>query len=188
VPLIAAVLVLFAVLALAVILLPISLIQRYRLGTRRRAARGWLITLNLAGVTISAAMFILSAAVMSRWIPGAFTYSAGGLLTGCAIGVLGLALTRWEPAPGGLHYTPSRLLILGLTFVIVARLGYGLWRSWHAWTAAADAASWLAESGARGSLAAGAVVLGYYIVYWWGVRRRLARAARVRRVTGRVRS
>jgi hypothetical protein len=181
-PLIAALLVLIAVLALAVLLLPVSLIQRYRLGTRRRAARGWMITLNLTGVALSTALFLFSAAVMSPWIPGAFTYSVAGLTAGCLAGLLGLALTRWEPAPGGLHYTPSRPLLLGLTLVIFARLIYGIWRSWHAWTAAADTTSWLAASGAQGSLAAGAVVLGYYFVFWVGVRRRLTRAQRVRRI------
>jgi hypothetical protein len=51
---------------------------------------------------------------------------------------------------------------------------------------AADTTSWLAASGAQGSLGAGAVVLGYYIVYWTGVRRRLARAQRVRRIRRHV--
>ena len=181
-PLIVAVLVLFAVLALAILLLPLSLIQRYRVGTRRRAARGWMISLNLVGVTFSAAVFMLSAAVMSPWIPGAFSYAAAGLATGCTVGIVGLALTRWEPVPGGLHYTPSRILLLSLTLVILARIVYGFWRSWHAWMDAPDTTSWLAASGAQGSLAAGAVVLGYYVVYWIGVRRRLARAQRVRRI------
>ena len=181
-PLIVAVLVLFAVLALAVVLLPLSLVQRYRVGTRRRAARGWMVSLNLAGVALSTVLFMFSAAVMSPWIPGAFTYAAGGLLVGCAVGLVGLVLTRWEPEPGGLHYTPSRILLLGLSLVILARIVYGFWRSWHAWAAAADTSSWLAASGAQGSLAAGAVVLGYYIVYWTGVRRRLTRARRVRRI------
>ena len=174
-PLIVAVLVLMAVLVLSVVLLPLSLIQRYRVGTRRRPAWAWLITLNLVGVLISSALFIVSAAVMTAWLPGALTYSLGGLLTGSVVGLLGLWLTRWEPTPGGLHYTPSRILMLGLTLVVLGRLVYGFWRSWHAWSAAPDTTSWLNASGAQGSLAAGAMVLGYYVVYWAGVRRRLAR-------------
>ena len=47
------------------------------------------------------------------------------------------------------------------------------WRGWHNWRAAVGGNSWLAQSGAEGSLAAGAVVLGYYVIYWAGVRRRL---------------
>jgi hypothetical protein len=48
-----------------------------------------------------------------------------------------------------------------------------LWRSWQAWRLAAGDTSWIVSSGVAGSLAAGAVVLGYYLTYWFGVRRRL---------------
>ena len=34
---------------------------------------------------------------------------------------------------------------------------------------------WLAAFGVAGSLAAGAVVLGYYVSYWMGIRRRWRR-------------
>jgi hypothetical protein len=34
------------------------------------------------------------------------------------------------------------------------------------------------DSGVAGSMAAGAVVLGYYLVYWFGVRRRFKRIRR----------
>ena len=184
-PLIAAALVLLAVVALSVLLLPLSLIQRYRLGTRRRAARGWSTALNLAGVTASAALFLFSAALISPWFPGAFTYAASGLLAGCLLGVAGLLLTRWESTAGGLHYTPHWVLVLGLTLIITGRLAYGLWRGWQTWGSVPDATSWLQVSGAAGSLAAGAAVLGYYIVYWAGVRRRMRRHPPVRRVPRR---
>lgn len=35
--------------------------------------------------------------------------------------------------------------------------------------------SWFVAAGVAGSMAAGAVVLGYYLVYWIGVRRRYRR-------------
>jgi hypothetical protein len=38
--------------------------------------------------------------------------------------------------------------------------------------------SWLTASGAAGSLGAGALVLGYYLTFWVGVRRRLRRTTR----------
>ena len=120
-PLIVAALVLVAVLALSVLLLPLSLIQRYRLGTRRRAARAWVTALNLAGVTLSSALFLVSAALISPWFPGAFTYAASGLLAGCLLGVAGLLLTRWESTAGGLHYTPHWVLILFLKLIINGR-------------------------------------------------------------------
>lgn len=184
-PVVAAALVFIAVLALSVLLLPLSLIQRYRVGTRRRPARSWLTTLNVAGVSVSSAIFVFSAALMSAWIPGAFTYAVVGFAAGGLLGAIGLWLTRWEATAGGLHFTPPWALILGLTLIITGRLLYGFWRAWHTWGLAPDAAAWLQASGAAGSLLAGATVLGYYVVYWWGVRGRIRRHPPVRRLPQR---
>ena len=181
-PLIVAAVVVLAVLALAVLLLPISLIQRYRLGTRRRLARGWVTALNLSGVAISVALFMFSAALMTPWLPGAFTSALAGLLAGFLVGGVGLLLTRWEATAGGVYYTPHWLPVLMLTLLIAARLIYGLRRGWAAWETAPNAAAWLSHAGANGSLAVGAVVLGYYLVYWFGVRRRMRRHPPVRRL------
>ena len=65
-----------------------------------------------------------------------------------------------------------------MTLVVTLRIAYGFWRGWHAWRAAQDGTSWIAAIGIPGSLAAGAVVLGYYLVYWAGVRSRAARGTR----------
>ncbi|HYN07745.1 MAG TPA: hypothetical protein VES67_10165 [Vicinamibacterales bacterium] len=172
--LLAAVLFVLALIAL----IPLSLVMRYRVGTSRRRARGWVAAINFAGFALSAALFLTVAAITSVWVPDAFTYAIAGLTTGGVLGVLGLWLTRWESAPGALNYTPNRLLVLGITLVVTARLAYGFWRGWHAWRAGIEGTSWVAASGAAGSMAAGAVVLGYYLVYWMGVRRRLRSHAR----------
>ena len=167
-------LILPVVVVLAVIaLVPISLVQRYRMGTSRQRARGWLASINLAGLSLSAIVFLASAAVTSVWVPHALTYTLGGLASGCALGIVGLWLTRWEPAAGSLHYTPNRLLVLAITLVVTARLLYGFWRSVHTWRAGVDGASWFGAAGIAGSMAAGAVVLGYYLAYWIGVRSRI---------------
>lgn len=160
------VLVILAVIAL----IPVSLIQRYRMATSRQRARGWLASVNLAGLLFSAILFLASAAVANVWIPNALAYTAAGLAAGCFFGIVGLKLTRWEPSHGALHYTPSRLLVLAITLVVTARLVYGFWRGFHAWRA-----GMFSESPVAGSMAAGAVVLGYYLAYWFGVRRRLKR-------------
>jgi hypothetical protein len=185
VPLIVATLVLVAVLILSVLLLPISIIQRYRVGTRRRQARGWVIALNLVGVGISIALFLFSSALMSAWLPGAFSYAGLGLMGGSVLGLLGLFMTRWETSAGGLHYTPPWPLVLAITLIISSRVLFGLWRGWHTWGTAPDATSWLQQSGATGSLAAGAAVLGYYFSYWYGVRWRARRLPPVRRMPRR---
>jgi hypothetical protein len=161
--------------------MPLSLFLRYRAGTARRPARRWVAAINLAVVGISASLLLMVAAITSYWIPVALRYTLLGLVGGCGLGLLGLWLSRWEVTPRSLHYTPSRALVLAITLVVTARILYGFWRSWHAWHSAPGDASWLAASGAAGSLAAGALVLGYYLTYWAGVWRRLSRH---RRMTG----
>jgi hypothetical protein len=173
VPILAALAAALFILLLAIVLMPLSLVQRYRVGTLRRVARGWVTTLNLVAIAISSGIFLVSAALTSIWIPYAFSYSLAGLLVGCGCGLLGLALTRWEPSPSALHYTPNRWLVLTITLVVTARVLYGFWRSWHAWQSGLYGGSWFVASGVPGSLGAGAIVLGYYLIYWAGVRRRL---------------
>ena len=160
-----------------VVAMPLSLVQRYRMGTSRRRARGWVATFNMAGLALSAAMVLVGAALTSMWVPGAFTYTAAGFVAGCIVGLAGLLLTRWEPVPGALYDTPNRWLVLGLTLVVAARIAYGFWRGWHTWRLGFEGGSWFAASGAAGSMAAGAVVLGYYFAYWAGLRRRFRRHA-----------
>lgn len=166
--------ILLAILA-SVVLIPIALVTRYRAGTARRRVRPWLATINAVGLAVSIACFLATAALTNVWVPAAFAYAAVGLFTGAVVGVLGLALTRWDVTPGAVFYTPNRWLVLAITLAVTGRLAYGLWRSWNAWQSLAGAASWAAAAGVAGSLAAGAVILGYYFVYWLGVRRRAPR-------------
>jgi hypothetical protein len=158
-----------------IVLMPLSLVLRYRAGTARRQARGWVTALNLVALVISTALFMMGAALTSIWVPHALSYSLLGFLGGFALGIIGLWLSRWERAPQSLHYTPNRWLVLAMTLVVSARVLFGLWRGWHAWRHAPGDAPWLAAFGVAGSLAAGAVVLGYYVSYWMGVRRRWRR-------------
>lgn len=162
----------FLVLVLA---MPLSLVLRYRAGTARRLGRRWVATLNLVMLGLSVAIFLWVAALTSFWIPDAFRYSLFGLIGGGFLGLLGLALTRWEKTPHTLYYTPNRWLILLITLAVTTRLLYGLWRMWHAWRTAGPDTSWVASAGVAGSMAVGALVLGYYLAYSAGVRWRLRR-------------
>ena len=171
-PILALVLFILVILVVGILLLPLSILQRYRVGTRRQQARGWLIGINLLGMSLSAVMFLIGAAATNIWIPNAFRYSALGLLAGTALGLLGLLLTRWEPSARALHYTPNRFLVLAITLTITARVAYSFWRAWETWGGAADRKEWLVTWGVAEALAAGGVVLGYYVAYWLGVRRR----------------
>lgn len=154
---------------LGVLLLPLSIIQRYRMGTSRRLARGWVVAINFFGIVVSVGILMIVAMISTAWIPQAFPYTVAGLMGGCLLGLLGLISSRWEPSARALHYTPNRWLVLSITLVVAARLFYGFWRGWAAWKAAPGDTSWLVESGAAGSMGAGAVVLGYYLTYWAGL-------------------
>jgi hypothetical protein len=154
-------------------LVPLSLMLRYRASTARRMARGWVLAINVVAIGLSATLLLVAAALTTLRDPRAFTYTVSGLLGGCALGVLGLALSRWEATPRGLHYTPSRALVFAIMLLVASRMVYGVWRAWHAWHAPSTETSWIAASGVAGSLAAGGVVLGYFLAYNAGVWRRL---------------
>lgn len=174
-PFIALAVVLVFLLIFIVVMLPLSIAMRFRASSTRRRAWGWMVTLNFGAACISAALLLLTAGVSNAWIPDTFLYTVIGLACGSALGFLGLALSRWEPTPQGLHYTPNRWLILLITLAVTARILYGFWRAWHALQTTPAGESWLASSGAAGSMGAGAAVLGYYVVYWAGLRRRVSR-------------
>jgi len=129
-------------------------------------------TLNLLAVTFSACLFGLSAVAMSVWVPAVLPYTAAGLGVGAVLGLLGLALTHWELRDARWHYTPNRMLILTITVIVAARILYGFWRMWESSTSLGTL-SGPAPSGLANSLSAGAVVIGYYLVFWAGVRRRI---------------
>jgi hypothetical protein len=169
VPIILVAIALLLFLVVITLTLPLSVIQRYRAGTSRRLARGWLAATNVVSLAISVLIFLGTAAIGSAWIAHAFVYSVLGLAVGALLGLLGIRLTRWEATPHTLHYTPNRWLVLAITVAIAARICFGFWRAWQAWRFTPDEQSWLAASGLAGSMAAGAVVLGYYFTYWAGV-------------------
>lgn len=177
VPLIPFAVALLVIVAL-ILAMPFSLVQRYRMGKARRKARRWVANLNVAVLIASTGFFIWAAALTNLWVPMAFSYSLVGILSGVMLGLIGLLLTRWEETPCGRYYTPNRWLVLLLTLAVAARLLYGIWRGWHAWHSRGHDVSWLAASGAAGSLAVGAVVIGYYLTYSAGVARRLHRSSR----------
>lgn len=176
-PLLIAVAALMLMFIFLVLSIPLSIVQRYRHGTKRRRARGWIVSLNLYGVMISCTMFLTSAAIINLKVPDAFVYSLTGMAIGGMLGMVGLAAARWERAGDELHYTPSRILILSISLVVIARIAYGFYRAWHLWGETGDE-SWLVAAGFANSLAFGAVVLGYYLAFWAGVRGRMLRPRR----------
>jgi hypothetical protein len=155
---------------------PFLLIIRFRLGVARRPARRWILTINLLSLLASTALFLWIAALTNSWIPNAFRYSLIGFISGVLLGLVGLRVTSWERTPRVLYYTPNRWLVLLITIAVTTRLLFGLWRIWHAWRTTGHDASWLASAGIPGSMAVGALVLGYYLTYFVGIRWRLGNA------------
>jgi hypothetical protein len=154
-------------------LMPLILIQRYRVGSARRPARSWVISLNLVLTAVSAVLFVVGAAVTTIWVARAFSGAVAGLLAGLLLGLIGVVLTRWEQTHSSLHYTPNRWLVLLVTFAVSARVLYGLYRSWTAAAAGLSGAPVVLAFGIPESLAAGGLVIGYSLAYAIGVRRRL---------------
>lgn len=163
-----------ALLCLWIVLLPLSLWQRYRIGRMRLRLRPWLVRLNSWLLLVSVAVFVAVAALSGLWLPGSLTYAAGGLATGGLLSLAGMALTRFEWRPDGMHYTPNAWIALGLTALIAARIAMGFVHLFQYWQAS-DNAGWRQALDHHSLLAVGGVVLGYYLGYAWGLRRRLGR-------------
>lgn len=155
------------------LMMPFILLQRYRVGTARRLARPWVATLNVIAMAFSAVFFLATAAFTNIWIPNAFTSALIGIAIGGALGIIGVWLSRWEPTPRTLHYTPNRWLVLIVTLAVTVRVLYGFWRGWTTLRAAPDE-SFVAAFGIAGSLGVAAIVIGYYLAYGVGLRRRIA--------------
>jgi hypothetical protein len=160
---------------LPLVLLPLSIVQRYRVGTAERPARAWVATLNTVGFLVSAAVLVVTSTVMGLWVPRALPVTVVALGGGVLLGLIGLSLSVWEKRRDVLYFRPNRWLVGALTSMVVARLAYGAWRTWQAWISWGGQAGWAAGAGIAGSIAAGAVLVGYGLGFWAGVRWRISR-------------
>ena len=176
-PLILFALLVFVLLAFGGVVL-LSLALRYRAGTARRQGRRWVTTLNVVLTSLSAVFFLSFTLLLSFWIESASVFALIGMGCGGTLGLLGLAMTRWEKYPEGLFYTPSRWLALIVTLAIAARIAYGWWHATHSGRSpsAPGVHHWLVSaSGTQFSLAVAAGLIGYYLVYSIGVRLQVTR-------------
>lgn len=174
-PLLLLPLLMMALVVLWLLLWPFALWQRYRTGRARRRAVAWQVGLNAWSLLVSACLFLVSAALTGYWVEAAFRYAGMGLGLGLLLGLFGLAATRFEVTPQGLYYTPNRWLVLGLTLVVAARIAYGLYRMEQAWVGGTHE-TWLSQQGSL--FVVGGLLLGHYLAYAWGVRRRVRRRGR----------
>ncbi|KRG62619.1 membrane protein [Stenotrophomonas humi] len=166
-------------LAVLLMLLPLSLWQRFRSSGARRQARPWLVTFNLWGTLVSTALFAIFAIIAGFWWPGAWGHAALGWLVGLALGALGYALTRFEAGAQTLFYKPNTWLVLGLTLMILVRVVAGMLQGWQASMRGVPwpQSGWLSHAGL---LAMAAVLLGYAGMYALLLRRRVRHHQRYR--------
>lgn len=162
---------LFCVLLALCVGIVLSITLRYRAGTARRQGRRWVAAVNVWSAVFAGGFFLLTAACMSFWIRQAFPYAVIGMLVGAVLGLLGLALTRWESKEEMFYYTPNRWVALLIVLAVAGRLAYGWWRGLH--SGGTQPHSWMTASGTAVSLAIAASVIGYYLSYAIGLRRRL---------------
>jgi hypothetical protein len=175
VPVILFALLFFVLLAVAGVVL-LSLALRYRAGTARRQGRRWVASLNVWMTGLSTIFFLSFSFVISFWLGTAFRFALLGMCFGAILGLLGLALTRWESQPEGLFYTPSRWLAILVTLAIAARFVYGWWHATHSGSSPPGDKHWLmTASGTELSLTVAAGLISYYLVYSIGVRLQITR-------------
>ena len=155
--------------ALWVLLLPLSILQRYRHGRARRRVQPWAVRVNAWLLLVSTVVFLAAALALGHWIDHAWRDAAIGLVVGTAVGVLGLRLDRLEATSEGLFRTPNRWLVLGLSLLLAARIAMGLWLAWGDATDA-GAMAWLTRGGLLG---VAGVLLGYGLSTAWGLRDRV---------------
>ena len=158
-----------------IMLTPLMLIQRYRVGSSRRQARPWMATFGRFMMIVSTIFFLVGSAITAFWVQDAFTGAAAGIGVGVMLGIVGLLLTRWEASPRTLHYTPNRWLVLFVTLIVSARVLYGFYRSALVAQAGVSGTSVVLAFGIPESLAAGGAVIGHYLAYHAGLRWRIRR-------------
>jgi hypothetical protein len=176
VPIIVFALLFFVLLSFGSVVL-LSLALRYRAGTARRQGRRWVASLNVWLTSFSALFFLCFTLAISFWVGSAFRFALIGMSCGGILGLLGLALTRWEKRSEGLFYTPSRWLALVVILVIAARFAYGWWHAAHSGANSVPGNEhWsTTASGTQLSLAVAAGLISYYLVYSIGVRLQITR-------------
>ena len=160
---------------LALLMLPLTLLRRYRMGTARRRAFGWVVQVNAWGWVLSVLGLLAGGAWATRWADNALLYTVAGLAAGALLGVAGIKLAHFEFTPKGLFHTPSKWLVLTVTLVLASRIAYSLWHLWQQSRLDGPvSAHWQSLMHAHvGTFAAAGLLMGYYLVYEWGVKSRL---------------
>jgi hypothetical protein len=148
---------------------------RRMIGRQRLSrVRPW-ITLTLFPALVALLAYAAQSHLERLW------WLAGGLTVGALLAVYGLRLTRFEPTPQGLFYTPNVHLGIALSLLFVGRIVYRLAEVYAIDTAAPPSNADFVRSPV--TLALFGLLAGYYIAYAFGLvrwRNRVLRAKRER--------
>lgn len=174
-PLLLLPLLLLGLVLLWLLLLPLLLLQRYRMGRARQRAIGWVVGANAWLLLVSALLLLAGAWLTQRWVADALPFAAAGLAAGLLLGLLGVRLGTFESTSKGMFHTPNRWLVLLLTLAVAARIALALWQAGLHLRAGGEMHGVLAEQGSLFAL--GALLLGHYLAYAWGLRRALRQAS-----------
>jgi hypothetical protein len=134
---------------------------RRMIGRQRLSrVRPW-ITLAIFSIVLVLLAYAARAHVERlEWMAAGFT--AGGLLA-----AYGLRLTRFEPTPQGLFYTPNAYLGIALSLLFFGRLVYRVTEVYAISTAASPTPPAFASSPL--TLATFGLIAGYYVTYAVGL-------------------
>jgi hypothetical protein len=137
---------------------------------RLSPARPW-ITLGVFTAFMVLLAFAAHSQVERLW------WIAAGFPAGALLAVYGLRLTRFEPTPHGLFYTPNAHLGIALSLVFLGRILYRMFEVFSLQAAGASGPPSFTRSPL--TLAVFGILAGYYMTYSLGLirwRRRVERA------------
>jgi hypothetical protein len=133
---------------------------------RLSPARPW-ITLGIFSAVIVALAFA------THGHPERLVWLAAGAPAGACLGLYGLRITRFEPTPQGLFFTPNAYLGIAMSLLFLGRMMYRLVEVYTI-TASHGTPHFM---GSPLTLAVFGLIAGYYVVYALGLLRWSRRSA-----------
>ncbi|HKH47219.1 MAG TPA: hypothetical protein VKM72_21395 [Thermoanaerobaculia bacterium] len=127
---------------------------------RLSPARPW-ITLTIFFILV-AVLAYAGRAHVERW-----GWLAAGLTAGSLLAVFGLRLTRFEPTPQGLFYTPNAYLGIALSLLFLGRILYRVVQVYAITTAASPSGAHFVLGPLTMTVVG--VLAGYYMTYSLGL-------------------
>lgn len=156
-------------------LVPPSLWHPYRAGSARRPDGAWASTLLVLCCAVAIVLLTVVGIAVTRWAPSVLQTSLLALGVGVLLGGLGLSLSGWETRGGQMYFLPDAWVGMALSAIVIARLGFGASRAWHAWLSWGGESVWLSVAALPGTFAAAMLLAGFGVTFWGGVRVRIAR-------------